>query len=208
MRAEKGGRSEHELSHDRKESEMLLPARDPQQRVDGDLEHRHADADREQRQQRDAKGREGGKQERPAEGEHEGRHQDRLFAEPVEHMSVILTRAEERARSGSGSVVLESLGYGLEQQACDPFFVTLKPRASSGQQMMIHGGHELVYCLRGELDYEVAGENYRLEEGDALLFHADLPHRWRNPNSKPAIFLLIMQVAEDVHESVDQHLHP
>jgi transcriptional regulator with XRE-family HTH domain len=131
-----------------------------------------------------------------------------LFDDRVEKARIILTRADERPRSGSASVVLESLGAGLEEQACDPFLVTLKSGASSGKQVMVHTGHELVFCFQGALEYEVAGENYRLGEGDALLFHADLPHRWRNPNSIPAVFLLIMQIAEDLHESVDQHLHP
>ena len=131
-----------------------------------------------------------------------------FFTESVERMQVIMTRAQDRARSGSGSVVLESLGYGLQEQACDPFFVTLKPGASSGDQMMVHTGHELVFCLAGELDYQIAGEHYRLKPGDALLFHADLPHRWRNPGSEPVVFLLVMQVIEERHESVDQHLHP
>ena len=131
-----------------------------------------------------------------------------LFEEPTERVKVILTRADERPRSGSASVLLESLGSGLEEQAYDPFMVTLKPGASSGNHVMIHPGHELVYCLKGELDYEIAGEHYRLAPGDALLFHADLPHRWRNPNSTPAVFLLIMQATEEIQESVNQHLHP
>jgi quercetin dioxygenase-like cupin family protein len=131
-----------------------------------------------------------------------------FFTDPVEKMQVLVTRSEERARSGSSSVVLESIGYGLEQQACDPFFVTLKPGANSGPHTMIHSGHELVFCLEGEIDYEIASEHHRLRPGDALLFHADLPHRWHNPLDVPARFLLIMQVVEDRHESVDQHLHP
>jgi transcriptional regulator with XRE-family HTH domain len=131
-----------------------------------------------------------------------------FFTEPVEKMQVIVTRADDRARSGSASVVLESLGYGLEQQACDPFVVTLKPGASSGNRSMVHSGHELVFCLAGELDYEIAGEHHRLLPGDALLFHADLPHRWRNPSGEPVTFVLIMQLIEERHESVEQHLHP
>lgn len=131
-----------------------------------------------------------------------------FFTDPVERMSVIMTRADERATSGSSSVVLESLGYGLEQQACDPFLVTLKEGASSGDRLMMHAGHELVFCIKGELDYEVAGEHHRLIPGDALLFHADLPHRWHNPGPEPVEFLLIMQLKEERHESVDQHLHP
>ena len=131
-----------------------------------------------------------------------------FFTEPVEKMQVLLTRAGERSRSGSSSVVMESIGYGLEQQACDPFLVTMEAGASSGDRLMMHSGHELIFCLEGELDYEIAGEHHHLRSGDALLFHADLPHRWHNPNSEPVSFLLIMQLVEERHEHLDQHLHP
>lgn len=131
-----------------------------------------------------------------------------FFADPPERAQVILTRADQRIRSGSASVMLESLGYGLEEQACDPFYVMLKAGASSGRRMMVHSGTELVFCLQGELDYEVAGEHYRLKPGDSLLFRADLPHQWSNPNTEPALFLMIMQVTEEREESMDQHLHP
>jgi transcriptional regulator with XRE-family HTH domain len=131
-----------------------------------------------------------------------------LLEGSTEHVDLIITRAGERTRSGSGSVELESLGYGLEDRVCDPFAVTLKPGASSGKRMMAHSGHELVYCLEGAVEYEIGGESYRLAPGDALLFHASLPHRWRNPNSHEAVFLLIMGGGEDRSESVNQHLHP
>jgi transcriptional regulator with XRE-family HTH domain len=131
-----------------------------------------------------------------------------FFTEPVQRMEVLVTRSDERIRSGSSSVVLESIGYGLEQQACDPFMVTLRPGASSGDRLMVHTGHELVLCLEGELDYEIAGEHYRLAPGDAVLFHANLPHRWRNRHKEPCVFLLVMQIVEERHEPIEQHLHP
>ena len=131
-----------------------------------------------------------------------------LLEGPAEHVDLIITRAGERTRSGSGSVELESLGYGLEDRICDPFSVTLKPGASSGKRMMAHSGHELVYCLEGAVEYEIVGETHRLEPGDALLFDGSLPHRWRNPNSKEAVFLLIIGGSEDRSEPVSQHLHP
>ena len=130
-----------------------------------------------------------------------------FFIDPGEEVKIIITRADDRTRSGSASVVLESLGSGLVEQACEPFVVFLKPRAYSGKQVMVHGGHELVFCLTGELDYEISGEHYRLLPGDALLFHANLPHRWGNPSDEPAEFVLIMQATEEVHESINQHLH-
>jgi transcriptional regulator with XRE-family HTH domain len=131
-----------------------------------------------------------------------------FFVDPGERVDVILTRSDERARSGSGSVVLESLGYGLREQACDPFFVILRPKAHSGRHTMIHGGHELVFCLEGTLDYEIAGEHYRLGPGDSLLFHADQPHQWSNPSEEPVQFLMIMQATEEYQLSREQHLHP
>ena len=131
-----------------------------------------------------------------------------FFTEPIEKKEVILTRADKRARSGSAKVILESIGYGLEQQACDPFMVTLDAGASSGEKVMIHSGHELVFCVEGSLEYEIDSVKYLLYPGDALLFHADLPHRWRNANEHPVKFLLVMQLIEDRHEHIDQHLRP
>jgi transcriptional regulator with XRE-family HTH domain len=137
-----------------------------------------------------------------------GVHINSFFVDASESLQVILTRADARARSGSASVLLESLGYGLEGQACDPFIVTLKPGANSGRQMMAHLGSELIHCLEGTVDIEVAGEAYPLRPGDSLLYRAEQPHRWRNPAAEPAIFILMMQATEERQESVNQHLHP
>ena len=137
-----------------------------------------------------------------------GVHINAFFVDPTEKAQLILTRVDERTRSGSASVMLESLGYGLEGQACDPFVVTLKPGANSGRQLMAHQGSELILILAGQLDIEVSGVRHLLHLGDSLLFRAEQPHRWRNPNSQPAEFLMAMQATADRDESVEQHLHP
>jgi transcriptional regulator with XRE-family HTH domain len=131
-----------------------------------------------------------------------------FFVDPAEPVKTILTRADERTRSGSASVLLESLGYGIEGQSCDPFIVTLKTGASSGRRMMAHPGSELIHCLEGEIDIEVAGKGYRLGQGDTVLFRAEQAHRWRNPGEEPAKFFLVMTALQERGESVDQHLHP
>lgn len=48
---------------------------------------------------------------------------------------------------------------------------------------MSHSGNEFVFCLRGELIYEVGEETFVMEAGDALLFSASLEHKWRNPGN-------------------------
>jgi transcriptional regulator with XRE-family HTH domain len=75
-----------------------------------------------------------------------------FFEGQAELVQVVLTRAAERSRSGSATVRLESLGSGLEEQSLEPFLVTMKPGADSGQQMMVHTGQEMVYCLQGEVE--------------------------------------------------------
>jgi transcriptional regulator with XRE-family HTH domain len=130
-----------------------------------------------------------------------------FFEEQDEKVALILSRASHRQYAGTDSVLLESLGSGLDHQALEPFVVTLKPGADSGEQGMVHDGHELVYCLEGELEYEVAGTLYRLAAGDAMLFEARLAHYWRNPGHAPVVFLLVFQSAVQ-GESVGHHLHP
>jgi quercetin dioxygenase-like cupin family protein len=121
---------------------------------------------------------------------------------------VIHSRPGQRPFSGRTSVLLESLGSGLESQTLEPFEVTLRPGADSGPAAMVHSGHELVFCLQGELEYRIGGEIYHLAVGESLLFEARLPHCWRNPSdSEPSVFLLIFQSSR-VGEPLEQHLSP
>lgn len=130
-----------------------------------------------------------------------------FFEEQREPARVILSRPGERVFSGNAGLVLENLGSGLEGQLLEPFLVTLRSGADSGRQVMVHGGHEFVYCLQGTLEYEIGGRTLHLAAGESLLFEAPLPHRWRNPGSEEVIFLLIFQSTRR-GESVQQHLNP
>jgi transcriptional regulator with XRE-family HTH domain len=134
-------------------------------------------------------------------------HITAFFEGQAEPVQAVLTRAAERPRSGNALVLLESLGTGLEEQSLEPFLVTMKPGADSGQPTIVHSGQEMVYCLEGEVEYEVAGRPYRLEAGDTLLFQARLPHRWRNSGGSAATFLLVFGEASD-SQPAEQHFRP
>lgn len=130
-----------------------------------------------------------------------------FFEEREAGSAVIHSQPGRRSFSGSASVLLESLGSGLEGQSLQPFVVTLQPGADSGPDAMSHEGHELVFCLEGTLDYLIKEELYRLGPGESLLFEAHLPHFWRNAGSEPSLFLLIFQT-EGSGRPVEQHLRP
>ena len=130
-----------------------------------------------------------------------------FFQGSDEAVQVIHSRPGQRPFSGSGCVLMESLGSGLDGQTLEPFLVTLEPGADSGLGAMIHAGHELVFCLQGELEYIIEGQSYRLSTGESLLFEANLPHCWQNPDKEePSVILLVFQTSE-LARSMESHLH-
>ena len=102
---------------------------------------------------------------------------------PVTHI-----RADERSLlyTSKKGLTLENISgrYG-------PFFVAgaeahLQPHADSGPDPMVHPGEELVLVLEGSMRFEVGGERYELDTGDALHFRTTLAHSWCNPSASPA----------------------
>ena len=128
-----------------------------------------------------------------------------FFEEQPEPVGVVHSRPGERARTGSAKVWLESLGTGLDGQTLEAFVVTLREGAGSGSHPVVHTGHELVYCLEGELTYEVEEQQFNLKAGESLLLEAHQPHRWRNPGPAAAVFLLVFEAAGQA-ASVEEHL--
>jgi len=133
-----------------------------------------------------------------------------FFEDSSAQMSVIHIKAGERPSLTSKGLMIAGLGRRLRGQELEPFFVTMAPEAESGRQPVIHSGHEFVYCLHGTVEYEIDGTLYRLQEGDFLLFEAELPHYWRNSSGEKAELLLILQPPNGSNEPVRRHFssHP
>jgi len=104
-----------------------------------------------------------------------------FFSPEEEHQRVVFLKAEERTRLPFLRGLWEGLGGEQFTGRVMPFMITLENGASSGPALMIHTGHEFVFCVRGQLEYVVEGQTYLLNTGDSLLFEAHLKHRWRNP---------------------------
>ncbi|SRR5581483_1047122 len=115
-----------------------------------------------------------------------------FFGPPVEKVNAILVKADERTRVPFARGVWEGLGGEKFEGRVEPFVLTLESGAASGPHMMIHSGHEFVFCLRGQLEYLVEKNVYQLEAGDSLLFAAQLNHRWRNPGNTVTNALIVL----------------
>lgn len=115
-----------------------------------------------------------------------------FFGTDSEKKQVVFLKSDERARFGFTRGVFEALGGEQFTGRVEPFMLTLESSASSGPHTMTHTGHEFVFCVRGELDYQVEKETFHLTSGDSLLFAAQLKHKWKNPGKTVTNALIII----------------
>jgi transcriptional regulator with XRE-family HTH domain len=66
----------------------------------------------------------------------------------------------------------------------------LSPGGASAAEPWSHPSEECVLVTAGKLVVEVAGNEYRLGVGDSSQFDSRLPHRYVNPHTRPAEFVL------------------
>ncbi len=115
-----------------------------------------------------------------------------FFSPQPAHNDLVFIKANERSRLPFLRGLWEGLGGEQFGGQIMPFMLTLENGATSGPLNMIHSGHEFVFCVRGCLEYLVENQTYLLEAGDALLFAAQLKHRWRNPGATVTNALVVI----------------
>jgi transcriptional regulator with XRE-family HTH domain len=116
-------------------------------------------------------------------------------SEPVSKQ-VVFTRHESRPEATFSSARMQNLGKDLAGNAVQPFVVTLESDAGSGERMIVHTGHEFVYCLNGKVLYKIDAIDYLLEPGDSVVFEAHLPHQWKNIADGPSQIILVLYPAD------------
>lgn len=128
-----------------------------------------------------------------------------FFGSDLERKQVVFLKSDARARVAFTRGVFEGLGGEQFSGRVEPFMLTLENSANSGPRSMTHSGHEFVFCLRGELEYQVERQLYHLESGDSLLFAAHLKHKWRNPGRNVATAIIIISGFEEGEELHAMH---
>jgi len=131
-----------------------------------------------------------------------------FFETDAPRTKVVYQQAGHRPRAAFSHGTMEDMGAGLEGRGAEAFIVTLAPAAGSGLDPIVHTGREFVYCLEGQIDYTVAGDAFRLEPGDSLLFEAHLPHSWVNANPTPARSLLVLCPVDERDRPTERHFTP
>jgi transcriptional regulator with XRE-family HTH domain len=128
-----------------------------------------------------------------------------FFATEIERKQVVFLKSDERPHVSFSRGIFEGLGGESFVGRVEPFMLTLENSANSGPRSMSHTGHEFVFCLRGELEYQVERQIFQLGPGDSLLFAAHLKHKWKNPGRNVASAIIVISGFEEGEELHAMH---
>jgi transcriptional regulator with XRE-family HTH domain len=117
----------------------------------------------------------------------------------------VLLPAPQRPRTRTPGGSLERLATGLPGQRLRGLLLTIAPGGDTGEEAMVHPGHELVFGLAGRCLYDVAGKEYRVGPGDSLLVDSTRPHRARNSGRREARLLLVLYAPDEEPAWMERH---
>lgn len=128
-----------------------------------------------------------------------------FFETQVPLQVIVHQKDGQRQAAAFNNGTLADMGAGFAHPGMEPFVITLEPQAHSGDSPIVHTGVEFVYCLEGQVSYEIDGQTFTLEPGDSLLFEAHLPHRWSNIGEINSRSLLVLCPADERDHPDERH---
>jgi transcriptional regulator with XRE-family HTH domain len=114
--------------------------------------------------------------------------------------AVLVRKSERKVIVGRGTKLghsYESLAYGLPfQKDFEPYLMRIEERNIEPEKNAFrHPGHELLFMLKGRMDYRHGGLVYHLEPGDSLFFEGNIEHGPVRIYQPPVEFLSIISNA-------------
>ncbi|HEY5961039.1 MAG TPA: XRE family transcriptional regulator, partial [Polyangiaceae bacterium] len=120
-----------------------------------------------------------------------------LMREPAEKGPSIMRRSAARfLTSADGTFKSRALFPADRQRFVEFYEVRLTPGAIESATAHPAGTLENIVVAKGSLEVTAGGEPTLLATGDALIFRADLPHRYHNPGSSEAIVYMVITYAQ------------
>jgi len=115
--------------------------------------------------------------------------------------ATMVRKRERKVIVGRGTKLghsYESLAFGLPfKKDFEPYLMRIEERnIDPTKNVFRHPGHELLYMLKGKMDYRFGGQVYHLEPGDSLFFDGTTEHGPARVYQPPVEFLSIISNAE------------
>jgi transcriptional regulator with XRE-family HTH domain len=90
----------------------------------------------------------------------------------------------------------EGLAYKFPKRAMDPYVMVRPPHKKKDMAAFKHKGQEIIYVLKGTMEFHYGNKSYILEPGDCAYFDADIEHWGNNIGSENIEALLIIYSAD------------
>lgn len=118
-----------------------------------------------------------------------------LFTRPSDHNPVVRRHERPRLRYPVAGINDELLTPSMTGKL-QVLYATIEGQGESGEELYTHeADEECIVVLSGVLEVRLAGEQYLLEQGDAITFSSRIPHGWRNPLHRKSECMWIMTPA-------------
>ena len=114
-----------------------------------------------------------------------------LFVDTAEYDPVV-RKAERRIIRFPGSKLSYQLLVPDLNRQMEAILTTIGPGGATSDAPISHEGEEWTMVLRGRATVFVADQEYILEEGDCIYYHATLPHLIRNPGPEELLVISVM----------------
>jgi len=121
---------------------------------------------------------------------------------------IVFTKSSAAPKEDIGDSMLENLSQKYFNLSIQSFRITLKAGESVCNTPAIHPGHELIYCIRGRIEYTIDQQIFFLDQGDCLVFESTRPHFWKNAYNDESQFLLIVHQDEFDQSIISKHTMP
>jgi transcriptional regulator with XRE-family HTH domain len=89
---------------------------------------------------------------------------------------------------------IEALASNLKSQNLNPVILRLGPNERFRKDLCFHPGDEFVYCLTGKIECELGGDKVILDEGDAITYKGEIPHRIWNMAGTGSTALVVYEI--------------
>lgn len=107
--------------------------------------------------------------------------------------TTVIRRAEQRSLTSRDGRFTSRALFPLKGERQVEFYeLRLSPGADESSDGHSSGTVENILVGRGQVEVTTADGEHRLEEGDSILFEADVPHRYRNAGDGEAVLYLVM----------------
>ncbi len=107
--------------------------------------------------------------------------------------TTVIRRAEARSLTSRDGRFTSRALFPLKGERQVEFYeLRLSPGADEASDGHSPGTVENILVGRGPVEIVTADGEHRLEEGDSILFEADVPHGYRNPGDGEAVLYLVM----------------